>query len=99
MIVEKHTKNEEKQTEADMINLDETSETLQGYEMVSLDAGLWMNQGATNPNSCSPSFSLEESLNPTMGESNPIQQWVDSMLSCDGFNQLEEVLLFLKNCQ
>ncbi|XP_058186639.1 myb-related protein 315-like [Rhododendron vialii] len=99
MIMEKHTKNEEKQlTEGDM-NLDETSELLRGYEMVSLDAGLWMNQGATNPSSCSPSFSLEESLNPSMGESNPIQQWVDSMLSCDSFNQLEEVLLFLKNCQ
>lgn len=99
MIMEKHTKNEKKQTEGDM-NLDEISEVLNGYEMVGVDAGLWMNQGTTNPNSSGPnSCSLEESLNPSMGESNSIQQWVDSMLSLDGFNQLEEVLLFLKNCQ
>ncbi|GFY87275.1 myb domain protein 40 [Actinidia rufa] len=72
----------------------------------SLDVGLWLNQETTNSNSQSPSLSLKDSPNP-MGESSSmkedsIQKWVDSvdsMLSWDGFNQLEEELLFLENLQ
>ncbi|KAH7846696.1 hypothetical protein Vadar_017081 [Vaccinium darrowii] len=103
MITEKHTKNEEKQNEGD-IKLDETTDILQDYERVCLDVGLLMNQEATNSISCSTSFSLEESLNPSMCKSSAIQQGVDSVdsmlwYSWDGLYQLEEELFFLKNCQ
>ncbi|KAK1383912.1 Myb domain protein 40 [Heracleum sosnowskyi] len=84
---------------------DDTINLLNNYEGVceNLDVVLWMNQEANTSSSCSPSFSLEESLsNPLMGESSyiqedSIQQWVqsvDSMLSWDAFNQLEEELYY-----
>lgn len=59
----------------------------------------WMNQENNNSSSAySPSFSMEHSLNPSMGESSSsihedsLQQWVDSvdsMILWDAFNQLE----------
>ncbi|PSS30173.1 Myb-related protein [Actinidia chinensis var. chinensis] len=97
----------EKENEAKM-GLDETIDLLHDYEELcgSLDVGLWLNQETTNSNSQSPSLSLKDSPNP-MGESSSmkedsIQKWVDSvdsMLSWDGFNQLEQELLFLENLQ
>ncbi|PSR87522.1 hypothetical protein CEY00_Acc30570 [Actinidia chinensis var. chinensis] len=97
-----------KENEAKMV-LDGRNDLLNDYEVLcgSLDVGLWWNQETTNSNSQSLSLSLEDSLNPSMGESpsikeDSIQKWVDSMdsmLSWDGFNQLEEELLFLENFQ
>ena len=97
-----------KENEAKM-GLDGRNDLLNGYEALcwSSDVGLWWNQETTNSNSQSLSLSLEDSLNPSMGESlsmkeDSIQKWVDSvdsMLSWDGFNQLEEELLFLENFQ
>lgn len=86
----------------------ETTTLSNTYEDVceNLDIVLWMNQEANTSTSYSPSFSLEESLsNPLMGESSYIQedslqQWVqsvDSMLSWDAFNQLEEELYYFGN--
>lgn len=87
------------------VGSDDTTNLLNNYEGVceNLDVALWMNQEANTSTSYSPSFSLEESLsNPLMGESSyiqedSIQQWVqsvDSMLSWDAFNQLEEELYY-----
>ena len=84
---------------------DETMNLSSNYEglLENLDVLLWMNQEANTSTSYSPSFSLEESLsNPLMGESSyiqedTIQQWgqsVDSMLSWDDFNQLQEELYY-----
>ncbi|KAL6325415.1 hypothetical protein AAG906_023260 [Vitis piasezkii] len=72
-----------------------------------LELGLLMNQQTkTSSNTYSPSFSLEDSLNPSMAESSSLQddclqQWVDctvdSLLSWDNFNHLEQELFFLEN--
>ena len=59
-----------------------------------LDVELWLNQETIDTSgSYSTSFSLEDSVNPSMGESlhiqeDSVQQWVDSadsMLSWDAF--------------
>lgn len=90
---------------------DDTTSVLNNYEMLcgSLDMSLCMNKesntcSSTNSYSYSPSFSLQNSANPSsMGESSAsvqeesLQQWVDkvdSILSWDGFNQLEDDLFF-----
>ncbi|XP_059452307.1 myb-related protein 315-like [Corylus avellana] len=98
---------EEKGDEVELITMDETNDLLNNYDgwWGSLDLGYsWMNQEANTINtSYSSSFSLENSSNPSMGESpslqeDSIQQWagsVDSMLSWDGFNHLEQDLFFL----
>ncbi|XP_057983399.1 myb-related protein 315-like [Malania oleifera] len=91
-------------------NEDVTAEDLlDNYEMLlgSWDMGLWLNQENNTPKACSPSFSLENSLNPSSGESSslqedPLQQWVDSvdsLLTWDGFNHLQEELFFLDQNQ
>ena len=86
------------------LTLDETNDLLHNYDIWcgSLDLGSWMNQETnTNTSYSSTSFSLENSSNPSMGES-PSLQWVesvDSMLSWDGFNHLEQDLFFLENSQ
>ena len=86
------------------LTLDETNDLLNNYDIWcgSLDLGSWMNQETnTNTSYSSTSFSLENSSNPSMGES-PSLQWVesvDSMLSWDGFNHLEQDLFFLENSQ
>lgn len=62
---------------------------------------LWMNPEKLHVNTCSPSFSLADSLNlSSMGDSSSLQHWVDcvdSLLSWDGFNQLEQELFFIEN--
>ena len=86
------------------LTLDETNDLLNNYDIWcgSLDMGSWMNQETnTNTSYSSTSFSLENSSNPSMGES-PSLQWVesvDSMLSWDGFNHLEQDLFFLENSE
>lgn len=86
------------------LTLDETNDLLNNYDIWcgSLDLGSWMNQETnTNTSYSSTSFSLENSSNPSTGES-PSLQWVesvDSMLSWDGFNHLEPDLFFLENSQ
>jgi myb proto-oncogene protein len=103
---------EEKGEEVELISMDETNDLLNNYggwwgSSTSLDLGCsWMNQAANTINTCySSSFSLENSSNPSMGESpslqeDSLQQWagsVDSMLSWDGFNHLEQDFFFLEN--
>ncbi|XP_041006438.1 myb-related protein 315-like [Juglans microcarpa x Juglans regia] len=93
---------EEKMDEVKLI-LDETNDLLSSYDIRwgGLDFGSWMHQ-ETNTKSY---YSLENSVNPSMGESSSIQeeslqQWVesvDSVLSWDGFNYLEQELFFLQN--
>ncbi|CAK9164577.1 unnamed protein product [Ilex paraguariensis] len=91
-------------------NSDETNELLKNYEMLcgSLDVDLWIDQEDNTFNTCSPSFSREDSLNPSIGESSTakedsLQQWgfdsVYSMLSWDGFNALEQELFLMENSQ
>ncbi|KAA8530145.1 hypothetical protein F0562_004854 [Nyssa sinensis] len=103
------TSDQKQNEEVEIISTDETTDLLHNYEMLcgSLDVGLWMNQetNTTSNSNSSPSLSLEDSLNPSMGESSSIQedspqQWVDSvdsLLSWDCFNQLEEELFFLND--
>ncbi|KAF8378160.1 hypothetical protein HHK36_029497 [Tetracentron sinense] len=77
----------------------ETNCLLDNYDnwWESLDLGLMMNPETNPPNTCSSSFSLEDSLNPSMGESSflqedSLQQWVDtvdSILSWDGLHHLD----------
>ncbi|KAF8369613.1 hypothetical protein HHK36_025110 [Tetracentron sinense] len=69
----------------------------------SLDMGL-MNSKTNPSNTCSSSFSLEDSLNPSMGESSiqedSLQHWVhsvDSILSWEGFDNLEDIFLLGKS--
>ncbi|XP_059624547.1 myb-related protein 315-like [Cornus florida] len=101
---------DEKQNEVNKImvtsneSTDHHDDLLHNYEMLcpSLDVGLGVNQETNTSNSYySPTFSLENSINPSsMGTQDSIQQWVDSvdsMLSWDGFNQLEDELFFLDN--
>ncbi|KAL7232707.1 hypothetical protein ACSBR2_010670 [Camellia fascicularis] len=122
---EKHTKNhmefvetrEKQNDKVDMAFDETTNDLLRSYELMlcgSLDdGGLWMNTttttSTTSNSNYSPSFSLEDSLNPSsMGESSSsiqedsIQRWVDSvnsMLSWDSFNQLDKELFFSENVQ
>ncbi|KAM7509845.1 hypothetical protein LguiB_008720 [Lonicera macranthoides] len=101
----------QRKNEVDITIKDDTTSVFNNYEMLceSLDMNLWMSKesntcSSTNSYSYSPSFSLENSANPSsMGESSAsvqedsLQQWVDkvdSILSWDGFNQLEEDLFF-----
>ncbi|XP_062152609.1 myb-related protein 315-like [Alnus glutinosa] len=98
---------EKNRDEVELITLDETNDVLNNYDgwWGSLDLGYsWMKQEANTNTSYSSSFSLENSSNPSMGESPSIQedslrQWagsVDSMLSWeDGFNHLEQDHFFL----
>ncbi|XVF57879.1 hypothetical protein PTKIN_Ptkin07bG0018000 [Pterospermum kingtungense] len=82
---------------------DETNDLLNNYQMLcgSFDLDSWLISHDTNNTSSSytSSFSVEESNNPSMGETNSIQeeytlkQWVDSVdsfFSWDGFIHLEE---------
>ncbi|KAB2610115.1 myb-related protein 315-like [Pyrus ussuriensis x Pyrus communis] len=101
---------EKLQNEVQLAPLGDTNDILKNYEVFcgSLDLGTMMlNQGITNTSSMSnsystSSFSVEDSNNASisMGESmqeNCLQQWVDtvdSMLSWDGFNNLEKDLFF-----
>ncbi|KAL6978237.1 hypothetical protein U1Q18_041029 [Sarracenia purpurea var. burkii] len=113
-VITETTLEKQDETHKIMTTLEETNDDLlHDYEIMmcggSLDDGLWMSQETNNTtsNSYSPAFSLEDSLNPSMAESSSIQEdsirkWVDSvdsMLSWEGFNQLQEELFFLENCQ
>ena len=101
---------QEKQTGGEMTSHEASTDDLLN-EMLDgssdLELGLLMNQQTkTSSNTYSPSFSLEDSLNPSMAESSSLQddclqQWVDctvdSLLSWDNFNHLEQELFFLEN--
>ena len=101
---------QEKQTGGEMTSHEASTDDLLN-EMLGgssdLELGLLMNQQTkTSSNTYSPSFSLEDSLNPSMAESSSLQddclqQWVDctvdSLLSWDNFNHLEQELFFLEN--
>ena len=96
---------EEKRNEVE-VTLDETNDLINNYDIWcgSMDLGLWMNQetNTNNTSYSSNSFSLENSSNPSMGESPSLQQWVesvDSIFSWDGFNHLEQDLFFLENSE
>ncbi|OIW12242.1 hypothetical protein TanjilG_06031 [Lupinus angustifolius] len=74
-----------------------------------VEMGSWISQeNNTSASSyCSSSFSLDESSYPSVGQSpyfqgDSLQQWVDNMdsiLSWDNFNPLEDDFLFLENKQ
>ena len=101
---------QEKQTGGEMTSHEASTDDLLN-EMLGgssdLELGLLMNQQTkTSSNTYSPSFSLEDSLNPSMAESSSLQddclqKWVDctvdSLLSWDNFNHLEQELFFLEN--
>ncbi|KAJ9683306.1 hypothetical protein PVL29_019057 [Vitis rotundifolia] len=101
---------QEKQTGGEMTSHEASTDDLLN-EMLGgssdLELGLLMNQQTkTSSNTYSPSFSLEDSLNPSMGESSSLQddclqQWVDctvdSLLLWDSLNHLEQELFFLEN--
>ncbi|XWS44065.1 hypothetical protein CRYUN_Cryun15aG0012700 [Craigia yunnanensis] len=80
------------------VTLDETNDLLNNYQMLcgSFDLDSWLNHDTSS--SYTSSFSVEESNNPSMGETTSIQenslkQWVDSVdsfLSWAGFSHLEE---------
>lgn len=89
---------------------DQTANVLSNCDMLcgSLEMELWMNQEANTSSSItsySPSFSMQDSLNLSSSSSiqeDSLQQWVgsvDSMLSWDVFNQLEDELFFMENTQ
>jgi len=93
-----------------VINWDDTSELLNNFEMLcsKLDLGSWMMSQETNTSTnslCSSSVSMDDTSHLSMDESsylqeNSLQQWVDSMdsiLSWDGFNPLDQDILFLEN--
>ncbi|KAF5457333.1 hypothetical protein F2P56_021442 [Juglans regia] len=90
---------EEKRDKVEL-NLEETNDLLNNYDICwgSLDFGSWMNQETNTNTTYSPSFSLENSSNPSVGESSSLQEWVgrvDSLLSWDGFSYLEQNIFFL----
>ena len=82
------------------LTLDETNDLLNNYQMLcgSFDLDSWLNQDTNPSSSYTSSFSMEESNNPSMGETTSIQEdslkpWVDSVdsfLSLDSFIHLEE---------
>ena len=100
---------QEKETNHEASSDDLLSEMLSGSSEMELEMGLLMNQQTDiSSNTYSPSFSLEDSINPSMAEysslqedSLQLQQWVDStvesLLSWDNFNPLEQELFFLEN--
>lgn len=103
---------QEKQAGGEMVSHEASSGDDLWNEMLcgssEIEAGQVMNQQTrASSNVYSPSFSLEDSLNPSsMAESSSVQedvlqQWVDStvdsMLSWDHFNHLEQELFFLEN--
>ncbi|XWS40643.1 hypothetical protein CRYUN_Cryun17cG0013200 [Craigia yunnanensis] len=77
------------------VTLDETNDLLNNYQMLygSFDLDSWLNQDTNTSSSYTSSFSMEESNNPSMGETTSIQEetlkpWVDSVdsfLSWDSF--------------
>ncbi|XVE84097.1 hypothetical protein DITRI_Ditri16bG0142100 [Diplodiscus trichospermus] len=79
------------------ITLDETNDLLNNYQMFcgSFDFDSWLNHDTNTSSSYTSSFSVEESNNPSLGETSFIQedsikQWVDcvdSFLSWDGFSE------------
>ncbi|XP_061351859.1 myb-related protein 315-like [Gastrolobium bilobum] len=95
--------------EENMVTWDDTAELLNNFEMLcsQLDMGSWVSQETnTSTNSlCSSSVSVDDSSNLSMGEStylqeNSLKQWVDSMdsiLSWDGFNPLDQDIFFMEN--
>ncbi|RDY08328.1 Myb-related protein 315, partial [Mucuna pruriens] len=102
------TKTEGKREE-NKVTWDETTELLNNFEMLcsQLDLGSWMSQD-TNTSAtslCSSSVSLDDTSHLSMDESsciqeNYLQQWVDSMdsiLSWDDFNPLDQETFFMEN--
>ncbi|TKY58873.1 myb proto-oncogene protein [Spatholobus suberectus] len=95
--------------EENKVTWDDTSELLNNFEMLcsQLDLGSWMSQeNNTSTNSlCGSSVSLDDTSHLSVDESsyiqeNSLQQWVDSMdsiLSWDGFNPLNQDIFFLEN--
>ncbi|GAV85512.1 Myb_DNA-binding domain-containing protein [Cephalotus follicularis] len=91
----------------DELTLNETTDLLRNYEMLcgNLDLESWLNQDANTCISNCSSLSIEESNNPSIDESPSLQQdcllqWVDSvdsMLSWDCFDQLEQDFLMENN--
>ncbi|KAK7338463.1 hypothetical protein VNO77_19073 [Canavalia gladiata] len=103
------TKTEGKREE-NKVTWDDTTELVNNFEMLcsQLDLGSWMSQetNTTSTNSlCSSSVSLDDTSHLSMDESsylqeNSLQQWVDSMdsiLSWDDFNPLDQDIFFLEN--
>ena len=99
---EEMTKTEGK-VEENKVTLDDTPEVLNNFDMLcsELDLGSWMGQEANNTNTssyCSSSVSLDDSSHLSVGDSpcpqeNSLQQWIESMdsiLSWDGFNALDQ---------
>ncbi|GKV07870.1 hypothetical protein SLEP1_g19579 [Rubroshorea leprosula] len=95
---------EVKKEEIQQPNLDETEHLVDKYEMMvggNFDFGQWLAQQTNTSSSYSSSFSLEElNSNNHSIQQESLQQWVDSVdsfLSWDAFNQLEEnIFLFGK---
>ncbi|KAK6256355.1 hypothetical protein QUC31_018073 [Theobroma cacao] len=98
------TSRDEKSEETQVI-FDETNDLLNNYQMLcgSFDLESWLNQDTNTSSSYTSSFSVEESNNPSLGETTSTQedslkQWVDSVdsfLSWDGFSHLEENFFLL----
>ncbi|XP_020232508.1 myb-related protein 315 [Cajanus cajan] len=104
------TKIEGKREENNVMTWDDTAELLNNFEMIfsQLDLGSWMSQEITNTSTnslCSSSVTLDDTSHLSVDESsyiqeNSLQQWVDSMdsiLSWDGFNPLDQDIFFLEN--
>ncbi|KAJ7974732.1 Myb-related protein [Quillaja saponaria] len=88
------------------LTLEDTTDLINCYEMFcrNMDLESWISQETnTSTSSYSSSFSLDDSNNLSMGESASLrkdsqQKWADSMnstLSWDSFNHLEQDLFFL----
>ncbi|KAK2969783.1 hypothetical protein RJ640_028063 [Escallonia rubra] len=95
---------EERKNEVDMPSDETAADLLNNYEILceSLDVDLWMNQDNTNTSTTSYSPSFSSAGDSSSIQVDSLQQWVDSvdsMLSWDGFNQLEDELFFLENGQ
>jgi len=97
----------EGEREENKVTWDSTTELLNNFEMLCspLDLGSWVSQETnTSTNSLCSSVSLDENSH-LMDESsyvveNSLEQWVDSMnsiLSWDGFNHLDQDIFFSEN--
>ncbi|KAK7395732.1 hypothetical protein VNO78_16299 [Psophocarpus tetragonolobus] len=104
------TKEMTKTEENKVITWDDTTELLNNFEMLcsQLDLGSWMSQentSSTNSLCSTSSVSLDDTSHLSMDESsyikeNSLQQWVDSLdsiLSWDGFNPLDQDIFSLEN--
>ncbi|CAJ1785018.1 unnamed protein product [Sphenostylis stenocarpa] len=100
----------EGEREENKMTWDETSELLNNFEILcsQLDLGSWMSQeiNTSSTNSlCSSSVSMDNNSHLSMDESsciqeNSLQKWVDSMdsiLSWDGFNPLDQEIFLSEN--